>query len=72
MLSHWNHTVVTLKNIYKGNHTDNHTEMFSFDVHGHWNHTETYWKIVSVTGALDNILEFSFWLNFIYQVKIDC
>ena len=23
-------------------------------------------------GALDNILEFSFWLNFIYQVKIDC
>ena len=23
-------------------------------------------------GALDNILQFSFWLNFIYHVKIDC
>ena len=23
-------------------------------------------------GALDNILKFSFRLNFIYQVKIDC
>ena len=25
-----------------------------------------------VKGALDNILEFSFWLNSIYQVNIDC
>ena len=23
-------------------------------------------------GALDNIFKFSFWLNFIYHVKIDC
>ena len=23
-------------------------------------------------GALDNILKFSLWLNFIYHVKIDC
>ena len=23
-------------------------------------------------GALDNIFNFSFWLNFIYEVKIDC
>ena len=23
-------------------------------------------------GALNNILQFSFWLNFIYQVKLDC
>ena len=35
-------------------------------------------KIQTVTvyrarkGALDNILKFSFWLNFINQVKIDC
>ena len=25
-----------------------------------------------IKGALDNILRFSFWLNFIYQVNIDC
>ena len=36
-----NHTEVTLKYIYKGNHTDNHNEMVSFVVKGHWNHTET-------------------------------
>ena len=27
---------------------------------------------VQFKGALDNILKFSFWLNFIYQIKIDC
>ena len=25
-----------------------------------------------IKGAFDNILKLSFWLNFIYQVKIDC
>ena len=27
---------------------------------------------LTLKGALDNILTFSFWLNFIYQVNIDC
>ena len=29
-------------------------------------------EICLVKGALDNIFQFSFWLNFIYQIKIDC
>ena len=31
-----------------------------------------YVPLIYIKGALDNILEFSFWLNFIYQVKNDC
>ena len=26
--------------------------------------------VISLKGALDNIFQFSFWLNFIYQIKI--
>ena len=29
-------------------------------------------RMFKLKGALDNILKFSFCLNFIYQVKIDC
>ena len=27
---------------------------------------------IRLKGALDNIFQFSFWLNFIYKIKIDC
>ena len=30
------------KNIYKENHSDNHTEIFSIVVQGHLNHTEKF------------------------------
>ena len=35
-----NHT----ENIYKGNHSDNHTEIFSFDVQEHWNPLKKIWN----------------------------
>ena len=41
-ISQWKNTEITLKNIYKGNHSDNHTEIFSFVVQGHCNHTEKF------------------------------
>ena len=28
--------------------------------------------LITLKGALDNIFQFSFWLNFIYQIQIDC
>ena len=31
-----------------------------------------YQLFLGCKGALDNILKFSFWLKFIYHVKIDC
>ena len=33
---------ITLKNIYKGNHVDNHTEIFSFVDQGDCNHTGNF------------------------------
>ena len=34
--------------------------------------TWTTYFLCQIKGALDNVLKFSFWVNFIYQVKIDC
>ena len=36
--------------------------------------SKEYWTIavIIIKGAMDNILKFSFKLNFIYQVKSDC
>ena len=33
---------------------------------------ESIGLVILVKGALDNILKFSFWLNSIYHVNIDC
>ena len=33
---------IALKNIYEGDHIDNHFEIFSFVVLGHFNHTEKF------------------------------
>ena len=34
--------------------------------------TKICWLLFLFKGALDKILKFSYWLNFIYQVNIDC
>ena len=65
-----NNTEITLKNIYKGNHFDNHTEMFFFAVQGHWNHTE---KILITLKNFQRYFNISFVLrNFSVTLYFQC
>ena len=63
-LWHWKDIEITMKNIYKGNHSDNHTEIFSFVVQGNWNHAENFSALLISLFSSFSVITLDFQCHF--------